>query len=114
MSITPYSPVRFILDGQDIRTDAVGLMVDRTKGVYLVEFNPDEIWSGYDGKMTAVFRPAFGEEVKVPVVDFQAEIPPDAIHAPWVQVGVYAKDGNVTYPTFFSSRIAIQDGTYII
>lgn len=114
MSITQYSPVRFLLVGQDIRTDAAELMVDRTKGVYLVSFDPDEIWAGYDGKMTAVFRPAFGEEVKAPVVDFQAEIPPDAIHAPWVQVGVYAQDGNVTYPTVFSSRIAIQDGTYII
>lgn len=114
MSIAKSFVAQFSLVGQDIRTDAVSLMVDRTKGVYEVEFEPDEIWSGYDGKMTAVFRPAFGEEVKVPVVDFQAEIPPDAIHAPWVRVGVYAKDGNVTYPTVFSSRIAIQDGTYII
>ena len=110
MSIAKYFPLRFSLVGQDIRTDAAELMVDRTKGVYQVAFDPDEIWSGYDGKMTAVFRPAFGQIIEAEVVDFQADIPQEAIHSPWMQVGVYAKDGNILYPTVFSSRIMILDG----
>lgn len=114
MSITQYAPVSFNLRGQDIQTESAELMVDRTKGVYLVEFDPDETWAAYDGKMKAVFRPAFGQKVEADVVDFQAEIPQDAIRAPWVQIGVYAKDGNVVYPTVFSSRIAVNGGTYII
>ncbi|MBR3361434.1 MAG: hypothetical protein IKG39_08855 [Lachnospiraceae bacterium] len=114
MSIAQHAPIQFSLVGQDIRTDAAELMVDRTKGVYLVEFDPDETWAAYDGKMKAVFRPAFGQKVEADVVDFQAEIPQDAIRAPWVQIGVYAQDGNVVYPTVFSSRIAVNDGTYII
>lgn len=113
MSIAKYFPLRFSLVGQDIRTDAAELMVDRTKGVYQVAFDPDEIWSGYDGQMKAVFRPAFGQKVEADVVDFQADIPPEAIHSPWMQVGVYAKDGNIIYPTVFSSRIMIRDGSFM-
>lgn len=114
MSIAKSFAAKFSLVGQDIRTDAVALMVDRTKGVYQVQFDPDDTWALYDGKMAAVFRPAFGEKVEVPVVDFQAEIPQEAIKAPWVQVGVYAKDGGIIYPTVFSSRLAVRDGTYIL
>ena len=110
MSIVGYTTAEFKLTGQQITTTAAELMVDRTKGVYRVFFDPDEIWSRYDGKMTAVFKPAFGQKVEAEVIDFETEIPAEAIRAPWVKIGVYYKDGGVIYPTVFSSRLAVEPG----
>lgn len=108
---------KFSISNQQLRTNAKTLLVEATKGVYSFVFEPSDeadLWETWEsaGNVTAVFAPSVGQRVEVPVVDFQCEVPTAALAAPFVRVGIYAKVGNKIYPTEFSSRLAVEDGTF--
>lgn len=111
----PYEYVNFILEGQKIRTTATKLLVERTRGVYQFFFEPgDDFWDAAENKMTAIFWPAYGQKIQIPVLDFQCVIPVEALQAPFVRVGVCFHDGSRVFPTAWSSRLAVEQGTTMI
>lgn len=105
--------LQFRLEGQTISTAATQLLVEFSRNVYEFFFEPcDDFWES-NREFFAVFKPSFGQMVIRKLEDWQCVVPVDALTAPWVQVGVYAKDGNKIFPTSWSSRLAVADGTTI-
>lgn len=105
----------FETEGQTIRTVSIPgnpFPVRHSAGCYLAFFNPiDDIWDQAEGKAYGVFVPNQGVPVRVPLADYQCEIPKEVLNADWFQVGAIIIDGNRAYPTTLTGKFIVRDGT---
>lgn len=101
--------MRAVIDGQSFAFVDRSLTVSKSVGIYELEFEFDDSWSGFD--KTAVFEGS-GQTIEVVVSDGKARIPWEVLTKNGLlKVGVYGTQDEKIKPTIWGENLVVRLGT---